>query len=995
MPIPEPVVDLIERYRRNSEDYENPRYNETQTRREFLDPLFKALGWDIDNALGYAEAYKDVIHEDALRVGVATKAPDYCFRVGGARKFFLEAKKPAIRLKDDTGPAYQLRRYAWSAKLPLSILSNFRELAVYDCRTRPSPDERASTARIHLWTFEQYENLWDDIAAIFSKDAILKGSFDKYAETTTGRRGTAEVDDAFLEEIEAWRSSLARNIALRNPNISSRELNYSVQQTIDRIVFLRICEDRAIEPYGRLQKVSEEEGIYERLTTLFHQADDRYNSGLFHFRREKDRQTPPDELTLSLRIDDKVLKDILGRLYYPESPYEFSVLPADILGQVYEQFLGSVIRLTEGGHAKIEAKPDVKKAGGVYYTPTYVVDYIIRQTVGVFLNNRNLKTLKRLAIVDPACGSGSFLLGAYQYLLDWYLQQYVSDDPVSHARSRKPKVFQSAKSTWRLTTSERKRILIEHIYGVDVDSQAVEVTKLSLLLKVLETESAETLGRNFELFHERALPDLDANIKCGNSLIGPGFYTSRLQFEDSELYRINAFSWSDGFPDIMKQGGFDVLIGNPPWGALFSDEELEYLRHVNNPIIVRMIDSFMYFVYQGLHKITKAGYFGMILPDVILYQQDNEKLRLHLLRSLKLQSVLNLGNVFEKVTRPACIVVGQKGDNAAQVTQILDCSHAKKIDKPGKITDVASFVSIKQSQFDDIPGKLFITSGLSNYSIWNKVNQGGHCTLEQLVDGDGIQRGVSPDLKEAFLVDATTAEKWHLEKHKLHPVLTGGIHVKRFAIHRPDLFVIYTSRDDDFRMLPRIRAFVDQYKDKITCKEVKANKHPLYALHRPRNQLIFEKSPKLLGVITEDQIVVALDTERTYATDGLYLFGLKPEIDPLYIMGILNSKLFVFLYRLVALEHGRVLAQVKPTVIATLPIREIDSKSSSDKRIHADMLDAVAGIAALTKAHVQANTKSEQDTLQRQVHALEAKIDSLVYQLYGLTDSEIASIEGG
>src|SRR5438552_1137375 len=228
------------------------------------------------------------------------------------------------------------------------------------------------------------------------------------------KRGTAEVDDAFLSEIENWRSDLARNLALRNPKLSQRDLNFSVQRTIDRIVFLRICEDRRIEVYGRLQALLNGEHTYRRLYQLFREADQRYNSGLFYFQKERDRVEPPDDLTPELEIGDAVLKRIIRRPYYPDSPYEFSVLPADILGQVYEQFLGKVIRLTEGHQAKVEGKPEVKKAGGVYYTPTYIVDYIVKNTVGKLLEHKTPKQAAKLRILDPACGSGSFLIGAYQ-----------------------------------------------------------------------------------------------------------------------------------------------------------------------------------------------------------------------------------------------------------------------------------------------------------------------------------------------------------------------------------------------------------------------------------------------------------------------------------------------------------------------------------------------------------------------------------------------------
>ena len=141
------VHELIERFGRNLPAYKQGRYNETQVRVEFIDPLFKALGWDVDNEQGYAEAYKDVVHEDAIKMAGGTKAPDYCFRIGGARKFFVEAKKPSVNIRNDVHPAYQLRRYAWTAKLPLSILTDFEEFAVYDCRIQPDKDGQAPRRR--------------------------------------------------------------------------------------------------------------------------------------------------------------------------------------------------------------------------------------------------------------------------------------------------------------------------------------------------------------------------------------------------------------------------------------------------------------------------------------------------------------------------------------------------------------------------------------------------------------------------------------------------------------------------------------------------------------------------------------------------------------------------------------------------------------------------------------------------------------------------------
>ncbi len=577
------ISNLVERFEQNIEAYHSPAYNDTQLRREFIDPFFEALGWDVANKAGYAEQYKDVIHEDAIKIAGATKAPDYCFRIGGVRKFFLETKKPSIDIKGQTSPAYQLKRYAWSAKLPISILTDFEETAIYDCRLRPKPSDKPGVGRVRFYTYNQYIDSFEEIYNLLSKESVLKGSFDKFAESERQKRGTAEVDAEFLKEIESWREALAKDIALKNPRLTVPELNFAVQLTIDRIIFLRMCEDRGIEHYGQIQNLLNGTNTYRRLREIFYHADDKYNSGLFDFKT--------DRLTPELKVDDNPLKDIFRNLYYPESPYEFSVLGADILGHVYEQFLGKVIRLTEGHRAKVEEKPEVRKAGGVYYTPTYIVEYIVKNTVGKIVgavhrdrpeegthrgvplhHQLSPKQISKIRILDPACGSGSFLLGAYQYLLDyhlsWYLTHHSKKGNVEQGFSPAPQeIYQGRGGQWYLTIQEKKRILLNNIYGVDIDPQAVEVTKLSLLLKVLEGENQDTLERQMKLFKERALPDLGSNIKCGNSLIGPDFYQGKQMnlLDSEEAYRINPFDWQKEFPKIMKQGGFDAVIGNPPY----------------------------------------------------------------------------------------------------------------------------------------------------------------------------------------------------------------------------------------------------------------------------------------------------------------------------------------------------------------------------------------------------------------------------------------------
>ncbi|MDO9514542.1 MAG: Eco57I restriction-modification methylase domain-containing protein, partial [Syntrophales bacterium] len=918
---PKEIHELIERFDRNLDTYRSGRYNEAQVRQEFINPFFNALGWDIYNRQGYAEAYKDVIHEDAIRVGSAVKAPDYCFRIGGARKFFLEAKKPSVNIKEDIHPAYQLRRYAWSAKLPLSILTDFEELAVYDCRIKPVKTDKPSTARTLYFTYNEYVERWDEIASVFSREAVLEGSFDKYVESSRAKRGTAGVDAAFLEEIERWRETLARNIALRNPGLTIRELNFAVQRTIDRIIFLRICEDRGIEPYGRLMSLRNGTQAYQRLCQIFRQADDRYNSGLFHFRKEKDRTSSPDDLTLDLTIDDKTLRDVFTNLYYPDSPYEFSVLPANILGQVYEQFLGKVIRLTPGHRAVVEEKPEVKKAGGVYYTPTYIVDYIVKQTVGKLVEDKKPGTrgaVSKLKILDPACGSGSFLIGAYQYLLDWHRDQYIADDPEKWAKGRKPCVYQGPGGDWRLTTDERKRILLNNIYGVDIDAQAVEVTKLSLLLKVLEDENAETIGKTLELFHERALPDLGSNIKCGNSLIGPDFYEGQQTsfLDEEEMYRINVFDWKTEFKEIMQDGGFDAVIGNPPYVRIqamkeWAPLEVEFYKKRYIAASKGNYDIYVVFVEKGLRLLNSRGLFGFILPHKFFNAQYGESLRKLLAAGKHLKEIIHFGDrqVFANATTYTCLLFlnmqGMKDFKFVKVNDLLSWRQ----DEPQKEGNILAD-KVTDADWNFVVGpeaKLFerlMEMPMKLGDVAAKIFQG-------LITGsDSVF--IMENISKTEYKSAATGKTYNLESALLHPLCKGSVNLKRYHITEITKSILFPYKivngkagllptQDLADLFPNVWSYLKENRQILEAREKGKWKHDRwYAFGRSQNLSEMEQEKILTPSIANRVSFTFNTTDYHYFVGsgggggGGYGIILKNEYSSLtyfYLLGLLNSNL--------------------------------------------------------------------------------------------------------
>jgi len=1031
--VPEAILKLVEKYDYHRAAYKRGQFNETQLRREFVDPLFKTLGWDVDNTGGYSELYKEVIHEDPIRIRGSTEFIDYAFRIGGQRKFIVEAKKPAVNIKDDIGPALQIRRYAWNARLPLAILTDFEEFAVYDCTKKPKPGDTASTWRIAYFTYKDYPEKWGWIASIFAQESILKGSFDRFVKGAKGKKGTTTVDEAILDDIEKWRDDLAKNIAIRNLELSHEEMNVAVQRTIDRILFLGICEDRGIEEYGCLQKLLEGEGVYERLLGLFHRADTRYNSGIFHFSEEPGWEEMPDRLTPTLTIDDSVLKRIIKRLYYPESPYEFSVISPVILGQVYEQFLGKVIRLTPGHQAKVEYKPEVKKAGGVYYTPEFIVDYIVNHTVGELVKDKTPREVAKLRVLDPACGSGSFLLGAYQFLLDWHLNWYIhnlvpvlADNsatskevqgllPESMPRTGKKRsggdtslpIYKSVngpssgtRSDWKLTIAERKRILLNNIYGVDIDTQAVEVTKLSLLLKVLEEESEENVSRQLKLFEERALPSLHRNIKCGNSLIGTDIYADvQATLDDPEaVKRINAFDWDREFPEIMQRGGFDAVIGNPPYVRQEGLKEQKKYFQTHYETYQGTADLYVYFIEKGISLLRKGGLFSYIVANKWFRANYGKPLRIWL-KGKQIEEIVDFGDlpVFTTATTYPC-VIRVRNNTSEGIFEAVSVENLS-------FTNLADYVlqhtfQIKTDNLDDSGWTL---ADPKEQELLKKIQTAG-TTLGKYVESK-IYRGIITGLNKAFVIDKATHDKIIREDPKsaevIKPFLVGK-DVKRYQkpdnkgkylILIPNGWTRQTSGNikNPWRWLQEEYPAIVKHLMPFTQEaEARWDKGEFWWELRACDYYNEFETPKIIFPNICKRPEFTFDDLNYYTNQKCYIISVPDK----YLLGILNSSIVHFLFKLLLPKLRGDFFEPNLVVFQEFPIRTIDFSDTADKHRHDNMVALVERMLTLHKQLADVKTDHEKTLIERQIEATDRQIDALVYELYGLTEEEIDIVEG-
>ena len=1005
------IEELVQRFEEQILSYKKAEYNETQTRRDFIDPFFKALGWDMDNSQGNAEAYREVKHEDRVKVGAATKAPDYSFKLaGGKRLFFVEAKKPSVMVKDEVLPAYQIRRYAWSAKLPISILTDFEEFAIYDCNKKPIATDKPSVGRIKYLTYKDYLNEFEFIWDTFSSEQVLKGSFDKFIAADKNKKGTATVDKEFLTSLDEWRKELAQNIALRNETLTEDELNFVVQQTIDRIIFLRIAEDRGVEEYGRLKSSLKGDNYYQNLFSYFKEADSKYNSGLFDFKK--------DNISLHVLIDNKTIKAVISELYYPISPYEFSVLSVEILGSAYEQFLGKQIKLSPGHRATIEEKPEVRKAGGVYYTPQYIVEYIVENTVGKLAPLYSPKGGKattpaevaKLKIVDPACGSGSFLLGAYQYLLNWHLQYYKPAFETQTAIAQNNKDYNEKQRTdaikernklpltpdGNLTTALKKQILLNNIYGVDIDTQAVEVAKLSLLLKCMEGETGSSITAEMR-FGERILPTLDSNIKSGNSLIDMDFYDGQIDFEPALEKKVKPFSWQKGFAPVFKQGGFDAVIGNPPYvrQELLSDYKNYFQRTYK--VYHGVADLYSYFFEKGIGLLNKKGLFGIIVANKWMRANYGEPLR-KWLKGQPIEQIIDFGDlpVFQGATTYPCIFIAGKEDNnkAIEVTNVktLDFSSLAEYVHENKI-------AANQNSLEDAGWNL----GSETEQLLVKKLQSIGVSLGEYVKRK-VYYGIKTGLNEAFVIDAEVKKKLINEDRKSEEVIkpfVGGKDIKRYQALNSERFLIlfpkgFTNKNGDnpkngWKWLSEnYKAIANHLKPFEEKGKARTDMGDYWWELRVCDYYQEFEKPKLMIPDIALRMQATYDTAKFNCVNTAYII---PKDDK-YLLAILNSNLIQFLYlKISSAIRGGYLRFIRQ-YLEVLPIKTIDEQNKSEKALHDEIVKLVETMLQIQQQKQSSTLPEQVQQLEQRIAYTDDKINEKVYALYGLSEEEIKVVEG-
>ena len=730
---------------------------------------------------------------------------------------------------------------------------------------------------------------------------------------------------------------------------------------------------------------------------------------------------------------------------------------------VYEQFLGKVIRLTDGHRAEVEEKPEVKKAGGIKYTPPYIVQAIVRKVLGPLLKGKTPFEVAIIRVLDPACGSGSFLLVAYKYLLDWHLDWYIkhlapvldkrhsvtsvavrellpySTEEADNDKSQKIKTGTKAKriearakerasaasipiyktndGEWHLTIAERKRILLNNVYGVDIDRQAVEVTKLSLLLKVLEGENQQTVSDLLKYSRERVLPDLDDNIKCGNSLVGVDFYEEYPGITTNELSRINPFDWYSEFPEVMQKGGFHAIIGNPPYIRIqtmteWVPLEVEYYKQKYASAGKGNYDIYVIFVEKGLSLLNERGRLGFILPHKFFNAKYGLPLRTILSQGKHLSEIVHFGyqQVFEGVTTYTCLLFLNKtvsdDFNFLKVDSLdewKNAGSAKYATIPTSRAGVTDWVfaagreAALLDKLNEVPLKL--------KDVTSRIFQGIKTSADKIYIVKELERKTD---RIRIYSNERNAEYW-IEPDLLHPLIKGG-DSKAYLLSHNDLLILFPyARQENGPMglipettmkieYPLAWAYLLDNKEYLENRENGKMRGQMWYAYGRNQALDVISLPKIFTPDIATRASFSLDENGdiffTGGVAGGYGILAQQNYSMKFIMALLNSKLLDWLVQQSSTQMNGGYYSYESRFIRGLPICTLDLTLSKDKASHDRLITLTDNMLSLKRQLSEARTGHEQTLLQRQIEATNRQIDALVYELYGLTEDEIRIVEG-
>ena len=975
-------IDLAKKFICNYEYYKTDSYNETELRNDYLNPFFKLLGWDIYNEKGLPPHLREVVHESVVYDEDSKKHPDYLFKTGTVPKFFLEAKKPAVHIENSQDSAFQARRYGWNGNHPISLLSNFKFTAIYDTTIIPKHGENANIARLRIYDIDDIESWIDEFYDVFSYQSVINGSLEKTFGSGKKKRQGVSFDDFFLTQIKRWRDLIAADIVSSNPSIRNDVLNLYVQKILNRVLFLRSCEDREFEDEETLKAIKN----YDELKQLFLESDKKYDSGLFKFIDQ-----------LEFPISSEIVVDCFKDLYYPYSPYDFNIIDTFIIGQIYELFL--VERLDNNdGSVSIIKTTDVVESRGVVKTPRMIVDAIISQLITSKSDTLYSDSFTDFHVLDICCGSGIFLLGAFDALCDARLQFLVEshlDDSLKNGA-----IIKNAGNSFILSYGEKRTILQNCIFGVDIDDLAVEVTKFSLQLELLRGTSRLDAESYCRINRLSVLPQLDNNIKVGNSLIDSSYriFDPSVITDVNLMTRIKMFDWSKEFP--FK---FDLVIGNPPYVRVqkmnkLLDKEYNFFKDKNLGYRTASgtYDLYFLFIERALELITDNGEIGFIVSNRFLNIDAGKRLRDLLSSNRSIYKIIDFGtvSVFNDKQNYPCIVFLKNNSKSVEYSKVDDI--------PSFIHNLLNTTTVDISELNQEPWNF---SDNGSRAIFDKF--GGK--ISKLDSVCTISVGLQTSADQIYIIHPEYSDDNITKFYNLDKLYTIETSILRPFIHDtplrkyhhvlPNAMIIYPYHEDNgkFKLFsenemkdiyPQAWAYLNDFKDVLSKRSINGSNPVWYQYGRNQGFKLFNKPEILLWTVE------ALDANYVYDDSGVMFTGggngpyyglfLNPETHEsiFYIQAILNHPVTESIVRSIApkirggyYSHGK-------EYIKSLPIYRIDFNNPRECAIHDSVVEKTRQMMNLSDKLDREQVSSIRDQIISSIGVISDEINNLLNNLY-------------
>lgn len=959
-------------------------YTETEARIEYIDPLFSCLGWDMSNTRGLPNSIKDVLREESQPTETSAKRPDYTFRIGAVRKFFIEAKKPAVDIRANRDSAFQVRSYGWTAGMAVSVLTNFRTLRVYDTQTAPSQGDNADVGLLLEINFEDLPTRFRELKSILGRDEVAQGSIE--AQYGTGIGAGLPIGSLFLDKFNDWRLRIASDLHNRHNNLTVDELNDVAQKLINRMIFIRMCEDRGIEGEERLRTVASTMDHVE-LRRFFQEMDERYNTGLFDVNE--------DPMQSQYRLDSQLFLDIVEELYFPLAPYSFNVLDADFLGQVYEHFLVQRLVIDGNDQVRLEKKAAYEDRE-VVTTPQPLVDEIVRRTLlGRFADidargSLTFGTLTSLRVIDIAVGSSRFLLRCLDMLVDAATSYFVKINDSTM-------VYQKAQNEFRLTFESKKELLVNCLYGIDIDYNAVEIARFSLLVKLLEDENEQTIPTG-----RRILPNLDRNIIWGNSVVGSNFQTAC----QDVLRTTNPFDWNRmGLPDA-----FDGIVGNPPYVKteemkVKTREEYEYYKNeYNTPY--RQFDKYFVFIEKAIQKLRPNGFMGMVVPNKWMTIESGAKLRGLLAVQELVTEIVDFGNelLFEDRSTYVCLLIASKIDGTKDRFWFND------------VHSYNHWLRDPSNRGMELPYGLLTSAGESSWvlpadTIEARVLSTLTANSVKLKDIAEVANGIQTSAEDVFPIDQWTeangyitfqrqGRNWTIERAITRPYLMDSSNIKSYKRIQADALIIFPyeyGANNEAILIPPQRlqtdfpmawGYLQHFQQRLERRSVSPTPVAGEFYRYGRHQALFSafSGPKIIYSVNQLGDKYGLDDIGVgFASGGtageVSITSPREGYSLEFILALLNQRVAEFFLRKRGSPFRGGYYSRGSAVVSDLPVPRLDFRRADHTQIHNEITRLVNRLINEKEQLTTAMGRSR-ETIARSIESMQGEIKEKFDQLW-------------